>query len=264
MPGPPRVGVTLPTFTADGAVPIAAAKAAEAGGVDGVFVFDHLWPMGAPGHPALWSFAVLGAIAATTTRVFLGPFVARIGVLPDEDLVRMFCTLAGVAGRERLIAAVGAGDLLSADENLAYGLSYPGAAARLSALARVLDDLRELGLDTWMGARSPASIRVGQAHAGALNLWAAAAEDVRRLAAGSAVTWGGQVLVGRDEADLRRLVDRHGTRPGALVGTVPQVADTLVTLGAAGAQWCVVAPLDYLREPSRSMETVCLVAEAVR
>ena len=264
MPGPPRVGVTLPTFTADGAVPLRAAKVAEAGGVDGVFVFDHLWPMGAPGRPALWSFAVLGAIAAATARVYLGPFVARIGVLPDDDLVRMFSTLAGVAGPERLIAAVGAGDVLSADENRAYGLPYPAAADRLSALAGLLDDLRRLGLETWMGARSAASVRVAEAHAGALNMWGATADDVRRAAASSAVTWGGQVLAGRDDADVRRLIDRHGTRPGALVGTVAEVAAALSALGEAGAQWCVVAPLDYLREPSRSMETVCLVAEAVR
>jgi alkanesulfonate monooxygenase SsuD/methylene tetrahydromethanopterin reductase-like flavin-dependent oxidoreductase (luciferase family) len=245
-------------------MPLGAATAAEAGGVDGVFVFDHLWPMGAPGRPALWCFAVLGAIAATTERVSLGPFVARIGVLPDDDLVRMFCTLAAVAGPDRLIAAVGAGDMLSADENLAYGLSYPGAAERLSALAGVLDDLKRLGLDTWMGARSPASFRVAEAHAAAVNVWGAPADHVRRVAEGMAVTWGGQVLIGRDDADVRDLVDRHGTRPGALVGTVLEVAAALRALGEAGAEWCVVAPLDYLRDPLRSMETVCLVAEAVR
>jgi len=68
----------------------------------------------------------------------------------------------------------------------------------------------------------------------------------------------------RPAADLGRLTERYGAPPGVLTGTVDAVAADLVALGAAGAEWCVVAPLDYLAEPRRSMETVCLVAEAVR
>ncbi len=43
-----RVGVTLPTFRDDAAA-LDAARRAEALGLDGVFVFDHLWPLGQRG-----------------------------------------------------------------------------------------------------------------------------------------------------------------------------------------------------------------------
>lgn len=264
MLGPPSLGVTLPTFTADGTLPVTAARAAEDGGLDGVFAFDHLWPMGAPGRPALWSFGVLAAVAAATSRVRVGPLVARIGLLPEDDLVRMFASLGGLAGRGRLIAGLGAGDHLSASENRAYGLPYPVAAERLAAAARVLDALRGLGIETWMGARSAESVAAA-ARADALNTWGTTPDQVRALAgAGGQVTWAGQVLVGRDRADLARLTDRYGSRPEVLTGTVQTVAAALDELGSAGARWCVLAPLDYLAEPQRSVETVCLVAEAVR
>ena len=38
-----HVGVTLPSFVDDPEIPIAVAHAAEAAGLDGVFVYDHLW-----------------------------------------------------------------------------------------------------------------------------------------------------------------------------------------------------------------------------
>ena len=38
-----RVGLTLPSFVEDPEIPIAVARAAEAAGIDAVFVFDHLW-----------------------------------------------------------------------------------------------------------------------------------------------------------------------------------------------------------------------------
>ena len=62
----------------------------------------------------------------------------------------------------------------------------------------------------------------------------------------------------------KRLTDRYVSRPEVITGTVQTVAAALDELGSAGARWCVLAPLDYLAEPQRSVETVCLVAEAVR
>ena len=42
-----RIGVTLPSFR-DDASAVDAARQAERLGLDGVFVFDHLWPIGQP------------------------------------------------------------------------------------------------------------------------------------------------------------------------------------------------------------------------
>jgi len=271
-----RIGTTLPTFAPVAEPALLAARAAEAGGLDGVFAFDHLWPMGSPGRPALWSFGVLAAVAARTDRVVLGPLVARVGLLPDDDLVTSFATLAAIAGRERVIAAVGTGDRLSAAENLAYRLGFPPAAERLAAASALVERLRGRGLTTWIGGRSGATLGAARDHADALNIWGATVAEVRQasaeLASGAVrphgevpgVTWGGQVLVGRDEAGLATLRERFGARAGVVAGTVPEVASHLRALADAGARWCVCAPLDYLADPVGAVETLCLVAGAVR
>ena len=63
-----RVGLTLPSFVEDPEIPIAVARAAEAAGLDAVFVFDHLWRGDPPNRrPALECFALLGAVAAETS-----------------------------------------------------------------------------------------------------------------------------------------------------------------------------------------------------
>jgi len=102
-----RVGVTLPTFR-DDALAIEAARQAEQLGLDGVFSFDHLWPIGAPERPALSCFPVLGAVAAPTGRISFGPLVARIGLVPDEILVAELLSLDLMAPG-RLIAGSGPG-----------------------------------------------------------------------------------------------------------------------------------------------------------
>lgn len=263
-----KIGVTLPTFATAATPAVAAARVADDGGLDGVFAFDHLWPMGSPGRPALWSFGVLGAVAASTRRVTVAPFVARVGLLPDDDLVGALRALVAVAGPDRVIGALGAGDVLSAAENLAYGVAYPPAATRLGAVGDVLDAVAGLGIATWMGGNSPAAGAVAVEHGAARNLWGAQPEEVAAAGTGEGdvpqVSWGGQVLVGRDEAEVRALRARHGDRPGVLSGTVADVADRLRALGDAGAGWCVCAPLDYLAAPERATETICLVAETVR
>ena len=53
----------LPTFEVSIGPAVAAAEAAEAAGLDGIFAFDHLWPIGHPGLPSLSMFPVLAAAA---------------------------------------------------------------------------------------------------------------------------------------------------------------------------------------------------------
>ncbi len=118
-----KVGITLPQFRDDADAALAAARRAEALGIDGVFVFDHLWPMGQPGRPALSSGPLLGALAASTSTIHLGTLVARIGLLPDEVLLDVLCGVDGLSGG-RLIAGIGTGDQLSREENEAYGIPF--------------------------------------------------------------------------------------------------------------------------------------------
>ncbi len=219
-----RIGTTLPQFSADAEAAIAAAVRAEQLGLDGVFVFNHLWPIGRPDGSALDCLTLLAALAQETTRIRLGPLVARVGLMPDAVLVHTLTTLQRQVG-ERLIAAVGAGDRLSAPENLAYGLPYPPAAERMAAVETVCRSLRTAGIETWAGGRSAAIRRVAANAADALNVWEATPAEV--TAEGSEaprVTWGGQV-------------DLSATDAAA-------VAERLRALEAAGADFAVCAPIN--------------------
>ncbi|MHB1853012.1 MAG: LLM class flavin-dependent oxidoreductase, partial [Acidimicrobiales bacterium] len=63
-----RTGVLLPIFQERADAALDAAERAELAGVDGVFCYDHLWPIGQPGRPALAPFPVLALVAARTRR----------------------------------------------------------------------------------------------------------------------------------------------------------------------------------------------------
>lgn len=130
-----KVGITLPTFESSVAPAMTTAWAAEAAGLDGVFVFDHLWPIGQPSRPALSAFPVLAAVVAKTRRIRIGPLVARLGLLPDRLVVDSLVSLFELAG-PRLVAALGIGDGKSAGENDAYGIVSPALVDRHRVIIR--------------------------------------------------------------------------------------------------------------------------------
>src|SRR5438067_4801834 len=110
-----RLGVTLPQFREEAEPAIAVARRAEAVGLDGVFVFDHLWPLHQPERPALHSLALLGALSAETERVVLATFTARVSLLPNAVLVHALVSLYRMLGA-RFIAGLGTGDRFNRDE----------------------------------------------------------------------------------------------------------------------------------------------------
>lgn len=227
-----KVGITLPQFRHDADAAIETAVSAEEAGLDGVFVFDHLWPIGRPDRPALSGLVLAAALAGETRRVAVGTLVARVGVLPDAVLVSTFATLSRMAG-DRLVAGLGVGDHLSRPENLAYGVPLRPRAERLARLENVCGLVRSRGITTWVGGRSPATRAVARRAADGLNLWGAGVAEVAEVSAEVAdaaeapgaggrpeVTWAGQVdLAGGDIAHRLRAVSR------------------------AGATWAVVAPV---------------------
>jgi len=229
-----RVGITLPQFGDEAGPALEAARRAEALGIDGVFCFDHLWPMGQPGRPALSSGPLLGALAASTTTISVGTLVARIGLLPDGMLVAVLSSLATLSDG-RLIAGLGTGDHLSRAENEAFGIPFESASERRVRLASVAATVRDLGIPVWIGGGLPKTVELARTLGVAVNLWEGEALRVAELSAsGVEVTWGGPV--------------------GETVG---QATERLSALAGAGATWAVCAWPD-------SLEVVAAAAESVR
>ena len=213
-----RVGVTLPQFRDEADTALAAARRAEGLGLDGVFCFDHLWPMGQPGRPALSSGPLLGALAASTSTIALGTLVARIGLLPDEVLVEVLCGLHALSGG-RLVAGIGTGDRLSREENEAFGVPFELAAVRRERVASVATAVAGAGVPVWVGGGSPGMVAVARATGAAVNVWQVGVGPVAELVAqGVEVTWGGPVG-----------------------DTVEEAAATLAAVAGAGATWAVCA-----------------------
>ncbi|MDQ3642121.1 MAG: LLM class flavin-dependent oxidoreductase [Actinomycetota bacterium] len=246
-----RVGVTLPQFRHDAEAAVAVARRAEAVGIDGIFVFDHLWPLGQRMRPALHSLTLLGALAAETERVSMGPLVARVGLVPDAVLVHTLASLHRMLG-DRLIAALGTGDSKNREENEAYGVPFRPAAERLASLETCCRQLRGAGVTTWVGGRS-AAIRAAAEEADGWNSWgtdvATFGAEAATVAPGRALTWAGQVLIGKSRAEADAKLRAHGARPGLVSGTVDDLVRHLDALAGAGASWAICAPLDVGTDP---------------
>ena len=230
-----KVGITLPQFRDSPEPAIEAARLAESAGIDGVFVFDHLWPIGRPDRPCVACYPLLGALAVETVSISIGSLVARVSLLPNAVLAHKFETLHRLTGT-RLIAGLGAGDDLSKPENEAYGLPYPSADERRRDLAECCRMVGAVGVTTWVGGLSSETQRVGRECADAINVWGVEPEVVRTLARDGQVTWGGPV-------------------PDDATG----IAGHLRELARAGASWAICAPV--YRDGSDAAK-IAAVAEA--
>ena len=86
-----------------------AARRAEDGGYDGIWLWDHLRGGGEAGPspvPECWT--ILSALAEVTKRVMLGPLVLNVANRPPGVLANMAATLQEVSGG-RLLLGLGAG-----------------------------------------------------------------------------------------------------------------------------------------------------------
>jgi alkanesulfonate monooxygenase SsuD/methylene tetrahydromethanopterin reductase-like flavin-dependent oxidoreductase (luciferase family) len=222
-----RTGVVLPTFRETPDDALRAADAAVAAGVDGLFCYDHIWPMGQPDRPALAPFPILGALAtrfapSSGGGPFVGSLVARVGLVPEDVLFEQFVALRHLAPG-RVIAGLGTGDGLSAAENRAYGLPYPPAAARRAAMVALARRLRGQGLAVWLAGGRDARVEEPTAAGAVLNLW---------------------------DVDPALVAERNGGPDGLEVtwaGPPPSapLAPTLAALARAGATWAVFGwPVD--------------------
>lgn len=185
-----KIGIVLPTFawTPEEAWTVAGAAAEH--GIDGVFAYDHLWPMGNRRRPALAPFPILAAVARSFPSLCVGTLVARIGMVSDDVLIAQFRGLAEIAPG-RVIAAIGTGDKLSAEENLAYGIGFDPAEVRRASLHTVMGTLLDDGLEGWIGGGAPATLALAEDLGCALNMWGATPKQVVLQAQSTEVTWAG-------------------------------------------------------------------------
>jgi alkanesulfonate monooxygenase SsuD/methylene tetrahydromethanopterin reductase-like flavin-dependent oxidoreductase (luciferase family) len=274
-PGP-RVGLTLPSFQSEPDKVLAVARAAEDAGLDGVFLFDHLFrrrgdAAGAERRPALELLTMTAAVAAATERVSVGTLVARATLRPPALLRAAFDTLHRIAPG-RMIAGLGGGDDESIAEDTAFGV-LPGdpapagsgnadvepGAYRLGRLDATVEALAGRAYPVWVAGVSPGAVRIAAARADGWNRWgglptsfAAATERVRaevanagRETATFTCTWGGLAVLGATPAEAAAKRDRlNGNRPGIVSGDPAEVAEQIGAYGAAGAEWVILGPID--------------------
>jgi alkanesulfonate monooxygenase SsuD/methylene tetrahydromethanopterin reductase-like flavin-dependent oxidoreductase (luciferase family) len=281
--GLPTLGLTLPQFSERPGPALEACREAWELGFGGVFVFDHLWPLGQPERPALEGWTLLAALAAHVgpagsgepqggapvnrgpSGLRVGTLVTRAGLRNPGVVARMAATVGEIAGRPPIIG-IGRGDAANRDENLAYGLPFGDPAERTAALEATVAALRgPLGgrPEVWVGGTGPSALALAGRLGDAWNGWgrtpeelAAGLAEARRAAEAAgrdpatvAATWGGQVLVapGTGEAETRLAAWGADRPPGevarVLAGDPGAVAARLRALADAGATWCVLAPV---------------------
>jgi luciferase-like monooxygenase len=215
-----KVGVLLPTFRDSPNDAFRVALRAEGAGLDGVFAFDHLWPIGDPERPSLAPFPLLASVVGRCATVSVGPLVARVGLVSTKKLIEEFATLDALAPG-RVIAALGTGDELSKDEHVAYGLDYPSGEQRRGLLAEAIEALSST-MEVWCGAGSAATNRVARHYGVTLNFWGVPPAVVRDAAAEGPVNWAGPL--GRD------------------------ARGTLDELASAGATWAIASESSRIDE----------------
>jgi alkanesulfonate monooxygenase SsuD/methylene tetrahydromethanopterin reductase-like flavin-dependent oxidoreductase (luciferase family) len=268
-----RLGLTLPSFTEDPEVPLAVARAAEASGLHAVFVYDHLFRTKSSGEirPALECAALLGAVAAETSSILIGTLVARATLRPNATLTVILDTALRISG-PRLLVGLGAGDEQSRSEMETFGLEFGTEPDRVMALRGTVRAVHERGYPVWVGGRARHVGLVAAEGADGWNRWggsvetfAREADEVRSLVErlGRAPdrftpSWGGLVLIGRNEADAEAKRARFDPAPDVLVGGPERVAEGLRAYSDAGARWLMVGPVD-----SSDPDNAAILGEAV-
>lgn len=114
---------------------------AEKLGFDGLFICDHL--MGrteeVAREPCLDTWVTLGAVAAATRKIRLGPMVTPVGFRYPSVLAKMGSTLDSISGG-RLQLSMGAG--WYEPEFVAYGIPFPSTRQRMQQLREAVQIIR--------------------------------------------------------------------------------------------------------------------------
>jgi alkanesulfonate monooxygenase SsuD/methylene tetrahydromethanopterin reductase-like flavin-dependent oxidoreductase (luciferase family) len=149
------IDILLDPFNTAWADVRAAATEAEEAGFDGVWVWDHLAGSVHGAERVLESWTTLSGLAASTTRVSLGPMVLNVANRDPGVLAVMAATLQEMSGG-RLLLGIGAGGgrrTPYAAEQYALGRAVGGDILRRHAVEDAVVTLRRL----WKGKAEGAS-----------------------------------------------------------------------------------------------------------
>jgi probable F420-dependent oxidoreductase len=281
-----RIGVQLPEAEREVRWPeyLAMARAAEEVGFDSIWVGDHLLYRGeGQRERGPWeAWTLLGALAAATERVELGPLVACTAFHPPGLIAKMAATLAEVSGG-RFVLGLGAG--WNEEEFRAFGLPFDHRVSRFeesfAIIRRLLagervtlagrhwqaEDAVLLPAPTMrpplmVGSNGPRMLAITLPHVEVWNTWY---EDFGNSAEGFAALNArisdAAEAAGRDPAQIQRsacvlvaLDGAAGERPSTpavppLTGSSRELAARLHELGEAGADE-VILVVDPISERS--------------
>ena len=243
VPRPLRVGVQLPEVERDVRWPEyrAMAEAAEALGFDSIWLGDHLLYRtdGEPEKGPWDVWTLLGALAAVTSRVELGPLVACTGFHPPGMIARMAAAIDEVSGG-RLILGLGCG--WNRAEFAAFGIPYDHRVARFEEAHEIIRRLvagehATLHGTYWqaedavllppparriplmIGSNGPRMLGIALPHADRWNTW-----------------WDGYGNTAAGFAELNARIDAAAQSAGRAPQDIGRSACVLVTVDAESAQ----------------------------
>jgi alkanesulfonate monooxygenase SsuD/methylene tetrahydromethanopterin reductase-like flavin-dependent oxidoreductase (luciferase family) len=278
-----RVGVQLPEVEriVSWREYLSLARAAEDVGFDSIWLGDHLLYRG-DGRPERgpWDvWTMLAALAASTTRVSLGPLVASTAFHPPGLIARMAAAVQEISGG-RFVLGLGSG--WNEMEFRAFGLPFDRRAARFVEAFEIvrhllvgerltfggeffsLDDAVLLPRPSrpprlMVGTTGPRLLEATLPHVDAWNTWYEwYGNTAAGFAAGNAEISAAVERAGRDPAEVERsacalvVLDPASTErrldpeTPPLCGSSAEIAAGLHALGAAGADEIVVvaSPID--------------------
>jgi probable F420-dependent oxidoreductase len=270
---------------------VAMARAAEDAGFDSIWLGDHLLyrDEGKPERGPWEVWTLMGALAAVTERVELGPLVACTAFHPPGLIAKMAATLAEVSGG-RFVLGLGAG--WNEPEFRAFGLPYDHRVSRFEEAFEIIrrllagervtlpgkyfqaEDLTLLPRPARpprivIGSNGPRMLGITLPHVDAWNTWF---DDYGNTPAGFAelnerITAAARDA-GRDPADIERsacvlvaLDNATGQRwwgedDSPVTGDADQIAATLRELNEAGADEIIVVADPITEESIRALGPV--------
>jgi probable F420-dependent oxidoreductase len=252
MTRPLRVGIQLPEVEREVRWPemVELARTIEDAGFDAIWVGEHLlyrWP-DIPARGPWEAWTMLAALAASTTRVSLGPLVAATSFHNPALLAKQAATIDEIAGG-RFVLGLGAG--WNETEFRAFGFTYDHRIDRFEEAFTIIRTLLQEGRIDYegrfyqardcellprprpggppllIGSNGPRMLRIVAPHVQAWNTWYADTdnrpEGVARL---KDIVDAAARDVGRDPAEIARTVAVHVRMRGGQGRTMGDTSTT--------------------------------------